>query len=174
MRTLILSAVVTAAVVLGGCKPCQWLASKCPSHDSTTIVTEVVRDTVTVHFPGDSVFITVPMETLEDLGLISEEEGRARVVIRFVHDTLYVDAKCDDDSLEAVIDNLKTTIENTKDRIVYQEKEVVVYRARTIHKIALVIFIVLVVVTGVWAYLKIRMGGVNAAIKKITNRLGDT
>lgn len=166
MKKFIVLAVVTAAVVLGGCNPCKRLALKCPTHDSTTIVTERIRDSIIIHIPGDSVFVTIPVETLEDLGLISEESGRAQIDIRYIHDTLFVGAKCKDDSLKAEIEHLKTTIKHTKSRIVKVEVPVEVKHVPKIYKITLWIVIILIIVTVVWLYFKIKAGWLKSALDR--------
>lgn len=160
------------AVILGSCNPCKRLALKCPTHDSTTVITKPVKDTIFIKIPGDSIFVPVAMDDLKDLGLIAEESGRANVRIRFIRDTLLVTAKCDDDSLLTVIDYLQTTIENTKDRIVEVEKPIIVYKARKIHKVALWILLALILITGVWGYFKIKTIGFKAAMKSLSKGVG--
>ena len=75
MKKLVILAVVVAAVILAGCNPCKRLARKCPSHDSTFVLVETIRDTLWLESPADSLAMAIPIETLidlSDLGLVFE------------------------------------------------------------------------------------------------------
>ena len=155
-------------VILGGCNPCKRLALKCPSYDSTTIVIETVHDTIWVKTPADSLQLVIPMDMLidlEDLGLIVESVDQ-KVSVKVIHDTLFVEAKCKDDSLQAIVDSQRITIENTKTIYIDVPGPDVKHNGK-FAVFAIYFFILVVILIGVWIYTKVKSG----AVKRVLNQL---
>ena len=161
-------------VMLEGCNPCQRLALKCPSHDSTTIVIETVHDTVWVKAPIRWMDLITPIRTLEDLGDIglAVENEAQKVTVKILHDTLFIKSTCKEDSLMAIIEHLNTTINNT--HTIYQEVEVEkeVIRNGKFARFTMIAFFCCVILLVGYLYLKVRAGAFKTALSQVTNLFG--
>ena len=169
MKKLVLLFVVITALVLSGCNPCKRLALKCPSHDSTTVVQNIVRDTMWLPVEADSIDLTIPIPVLvdlSDLGIIVEDEEQ-RIIVRIIHDTLLVKSLCKEDSLMAVIEHLEKVI--THKKIIYQDVEIMVPVVKNgkFARFTMIAFFCCVVLLIGYIYLKVKSG----AVKSVLNRL---
>ena len=171
MKKLILLMLVISAMILGGCNPCKRLALKCPTHDSTTVVERIIKDTVWVQSPADSMDLVIPVPTLLDLanlGIIVED-AKQKITVRVVHDTLRVQSTCKEDSLQVVIEHLETVI--SKKKTVYQEVEVEVevIKNSKFAKFTMIAFFCCVFILIVYIYLKVKAGALKTALNRFQN-----
>ena len=153
-------------VLIAGCNPCRRLARLCPptiQHDSVYIET-VVTDTVTLVTPSDTTYITVPVVTLESLGIIVENENQI-ITMEVVEGVLQAEVICKDDSLEKVIYSLRTELRETEvitPAPVEPEKYLTKFAKFTIIYFFCSLF--LVVVVGIY---RIKVGPLKTALNRL-------
>jgi len=174
MKKLVILAVVVAAVILAGCNPCKRLARKCPSHDSTFVLVETIRDTLWLESPADSLAMAIPIETLidlSDLGLVFEDEDQ-KVSVKVVFDTLFIKSKCKEDSLQAIVDHLKTTITSTQTIYEEVEVEVPVKHVGKFARFCIIFFFCAVFLAAMVIVYRIKVGMLKTLVNRFQNPLG--
>lgn len=164
--------ILLAVVLLAGCNPCKRLTRKCPTHDSTFVLIETIRDTIWVYTPADTIQIAIPMDMVIDLGDLGfiVEDNNQKIAVTVLHDTLFVKSECKADSLQAIVDSQRTTINNTK--TVYQdvEVEVEVVRNSKFARFCIIAFFCVVLIVIALIVYRIKVGTLKSALKRFNIR----
>ena len=151
------------ALLFVGCNPCKRLQRICPPVIRDSIIyTETVRDSIIkIKLPGDTTYIEIPALTLEDLGFeVDNEDQEITAVVE--GGVFKLKAICKEDSLEIVVRNLRERLSVKVTTIKVPEPYPEKYIPR-FYKWCMWILIVLVLLTGVYIYARIK----GVTIKKV-------
>jgi len=165
MRKFIILLLV--AVLFAGCNPCKRLTRLCPPevHSDSIYIETVKLDTLVLIAPADTTYIEIPIFTLEDLGIIVENDNQEITI--GVNDGVFT-AKviCKEDSLIAIIAEKEKLLSKQKTVIKEVEVEVAVTHIPKWAWISLIIVLCEVVGGIVYIYYKIKGGALKTALNR--------
>ena len=125
MRVIVIITVIVLTLMLISCNPCKRLQRLCPTetHDSISYREIVKLDTLIITLPGDTSYIEVPIVSLEDLGILTDNSNQ-KVELKVKDGILKLRTICKEDSLQVVISELTKELSENKIEIQYVDKPV--------------------------------------------------
>ncbi len=164
MKKLLILLVI--GILFVGCNPCKRLTRLCPPeiHYDSIYIETVKLDTVVLISPADTTYIEIPAFTLEDLGIIVENE-KQKITIEVVEGVLKAEVICKADSLQQVIHSLETELhEMTK--IVPSASEPEKYLSK-FAKFTIIYFFCTVFLVIVVVIYRIKVGPLKSLLKRL-------
>ena len=164
MKKLLILLVI--GILFVGCNPCKRLTRLCPPeiHYDSIYIETVKLDTVVLISPADTTYIEIPAFTLEDLGIIVENE-KQKITIEVVEGVFIAEVICKDDSLQQVIHSLETELHETT-TIVPSAPEPEKYLSK-FAKFTIIYFFCTVFLVIVVVIYRIKVGPLKSLLKRL-------
>jgi hypothetical protein len=166
MKTKLLSGLLITLLITA-CHPCRRLSRLCPPviKDSVSYIETVKLDTLLIQIPGDTTVIEIPV-SLPDYNLI-EENTNQKVELSILKGRLKLRTICKEDSLEILVQELRTELSKQETITVEVEKEVIIYKSRKVFVWSFIILIILIILSGAVVFFKIKYKSLKTALNSL-------